>query len=269
VAAIASKAAGVMVIRIMGGGIYGAPGRPSGALPCPALTTRRDSATVIGMHRSFALMLVAMLAGMRVVSAEPLNCGTPPQLPVQSQEDEKIKGELLGQAQFLSRLIGGGNLKGAVEAEHHTIYQSADAIQAAWQSAYLSYLFCSTVMSDNSLSSQEKLSAIVVFRQGMCTVPQSLLVNLAEFVQEGSKIQADFLNTDDAGAIDQRYKVWESKVEKFVNDNLGVIFLVQFTSVHGGASQPVNHSMIGGAIWAEIQAKIVALNSIIQDLRHC
>jgi hypothetical protein len=207
------------------------------------------------MHRAFGLMLVAMFAGGRVVSAELLNCGAPPQLPVQSQEEEKIKGDLEGRAKFLSGFIGGGDLKGAVEAEHRTIYQAADAIQAAWQAAYLSYLFCSTVMSDNSMSSQEKLNAIVVFRQGMCTVPQNLLVRLAELVQEGSQLQSDFINTNDPAVIDQRYKEWEPKAEKLLNDNLGVVFLVQFTGVHGGPAMPVNHSVVGGGIWAEMQAK--------------
>jgi hypothetical protein len=73
------------------------------------------------MLRSFAFILVAMVPSICVVSAQPLNCGTPPQLPTQYQEEEKIKGELEGKAQFFLRLIGGGNLKGAVEAERHTI----------------------------------------------------------------------------------------------------------------------------------------------------
>jgi hypothetical protein len=221
------------------------------------------------MLRSFAFVLIAVLAGGRVVLAQPLNCGTPPQLPLQSQEQEKIKGELEGKAQFFSRLVAGGNLKGAVEAERRTIYQAADVLQAAWEAAYLSYLFCSTVMSDSSISSQEKLSAILVFRQGMCMVPQNLLIKLAEFVQEGSTIQSNFIQTDDAQAIDQRYKEWEPKVGKFLTDNLGVTFAVQFSSVHGGASLPVNHSMVGGGIWAEMSSKITALNSIIQELRRC
>jgi hypothetical protein len=221
------------------------------------------------MRRSFALVLIAMVAGSRIVSAQSLNCGTPPQLPLQSQEEEKVKGELEGKAQFFSRLVAGGNLKGAVEAERRTIYQSADGVQAAWQAAYLSYLFCSTVMSDKSVSSQEKLSAILIFRQGMCMVPQNILIKLAEFVQEGSAIQSNFMQTDDAPAIDQRYKEWAPKVEKFLTDNLGVTFTVQFSSVHGGPSMPLNHSMVGGGIWAEIQAKNTALNSIIQELRRC
>jgi hypothetical protein len=219
--------------------------------------------------RSFAFVLVAMLASVRVVSAQSLNCGAPPPLPVQSQEDEKIKGELEGKAQFLLRLVGGGDLKGAVEAERRTIYQSADKIQAAWQAAYLSYLFCSTVMSDNSISSQEKLSAILVFKQGMCTVPQKILITLAEFVQEGSAIQSDFIQTNDASAIGQRYKEWEPKVENFLNNNLGVTYTVQFSSVHGGASMPGGHSAVGGGIWAEIKEKLIALNSIIRDLQRC
>jgi hypothetical protein len=63
------------------------------------------------MYRSSALILAAMLAGGRVASAESLNCGAPPQLPVQSQEEEKIKWDLEGRAKFLSALIGGGDLK--------------------------------------------------------------------------------------------------------------------------------------------------------------
>jgi hypothetical protein len=148
--------------------------------------------------RSFAFILLAMVASTRVVSAQPPDCGAPPQLPVKSQEEEKVKGELEGKAQFFLRLLAGGDLKGAVEAERRTIYQSADAIQAAWQAAYLSYLFCSTVMSDNTISSQEKLSAILAFKQGMCMVPQNILIKLAEFVQEGSMIQSNFMQTNDA-----------------------------------------------------------------------
>jgi hypothetical protein len=58
-------------------------------------------------------------------------------------------------------------------------------------------------------------------------------------------------------------------VENFLNNNLGVTFVVQFSSVQGGATVPTNHSTVGGGIWAEIQAKITALNSIIQELRRC
>jgi hypothetical protein len=188
---------------------------------------------------------------------------------VQSQEDEKIKGELQGKAQFLTRMLANGNFQGAVEAERKTIYQSVTGLQAAWQAAYLTYLFCSTVMSDKTLSSQQKLSAIMVFKQGMCAVPQALLITLAQLVQEGGAMQSEFVQTDDAAAIQQKYREWEPKVEKFLSDNLGVTYLVEFTTVHGGAGMPSNHSAAGGAVWAEILAKNAALTSILQELRRC
>jgi hypothetical protein len=152
-------------------------------------------------------------------------------MPVQSEEEEKIKGELQGKAQFLTRMLANGNFQGAVEAERKTIYQSASGLQASWQAAYLTYLFCSTVMSDKALSSQQKLSAIIVFRQGMCAVPQILLITLAQLVQEGSAMQLEFVQTDDAAGIQQKYRDWEPKVEKFLNENLGVTYLVEFTTV--------------------------------------
>jgi hypothetical protein len=42
-----------------------------------------------------------------------LDCPAPPQLPVQSQEDEKIKGELQGRNQFLTRMLANGHFQGA------------------------------------------------------------------------------------------------------------------------------------------------------------
>ena len=139
------------------------------------------------MHRLLVLLVVALAASGRAVSAQPMNCGAAPRLPVESQQEEKIKVELTGKAQFFSRMAGDSGLKNAVEAERRTIYQSANTIQAAWESAYLSYLFCSTVISDKSLSAQGKLGAILEFRKGMCTVPQDLLIKLAEFVNKGAR----------------------------------------------------------------------------------
>ena len=70
-------------------------------------------------------------------------------------------------------------------------------------------------------------------------------------------------------AIQQKYGEWEPKVAKVLNDNLGVTFLVEFTTAHGGGSMPVNHNVVGGGFWAEIQAKNAALTTIIQELRRC
>jgi NADPH:quinone reductase-like Zn-dependent oxidoreductase len=85
----------------------------------------------------------------------------------------------------------------------------------------------------------------------------------------GGAMQSEFVQTDDAAAIQQKYGEWEPKVEKFLSDNLGVTYLVEFTTVHGGAGMPSNHSAAGGAVWAEILAKNAALTSILQELRRC
>jgi hypothetical protein len=221
------------------------------------------------MHRLLVLLVVALAASGRAVSAQPMNCGAAPRLPVESQQEEKIKVELTGKAQFFSRMAGDSGLKNAVEAERRTIYQSANTIQAAWESAYLSYLFCSTVISDKSLSAQGKLGAILEFRKGMCTVPQDLLIKLAEFVNEGSAMQSAFVATYNEAAIQQGYSEWERKVEKFINDNLGITYTVQFTSADAGAMLPFSHHRAGGEVWGLIRGKDAVLNSIIQELRHC
>ena len=77
-----------------------------------------------------ALLLVAVVTASRIATAQSVNCGVPPQLPMQSQEEEKIKGDLQGKAQFLTRLLANGNFQGAVEAERKTIYQSTSGLQA-------------------------------------------------------------------------------------------------------------------------------------------
>jgi hypothetical protein len=117
--------------------------------------------------RLLVCLVLAVIGGSRTVSAQPLDCGKPPELPLKSQETEKLKGELEGKAQMLSRLIGNADLKGAVETERNTLFQSADQVLAAWQANYLSYVFCASVMSDKSLSVEKRIDAWRQFQQAM------------------------------------------------------------------------------------------------------
>jgi hypothetical protein len=48
---------------------------------------------------------------------------------------------------------------------------------------------------------------------------------------------------------------------KISNDNLGVTFLVDFTTAHGGGVVPIEHNAVGIEGWAEIEAKNGALTS--------
>lgn len=92
-------------------------------------------------------------------------CGSPPELPMKAGETDRIKGNLEGKAQFLSRLVGDASLAGNIENERQTIYQSSDKIFAAQQDAFLLYMFCISVMGDKSLSTQDKITAIRQYKQ--------------------------------------------------------------------------------------------------------
>jgi hypothetical protein len=119
------------------------------------------------MNRLLVFVMIILIGKGSVLSAQSLDCGKPPELPYKSQETEKLRGELEGKAQLLSRLIGNADLKGAVETERNTLFQSADQVLAAWQANYLSYVFCASVMSDKSLSVEKRIDAWRQFQQAM------------------------------------------------------------------------------------------------------
>lgn len=91
--------------------------------------------------------------------AQP-SCGDPPRV-----DDQTLKGDLEGKAQFLSRLVGDANLKGQIETARTDIFSKYPNAGEAHSDAYLEYMFCSFVLSDPKLTAQEKLRAILEFRQ--------------------------------------------------------------------------------------------------------
>jgi hypothetical protein len=97
--------------------------------------------------------------------AQETKCGAAPALPTSSESAESIKGQLQGQADFLSKLVGKAELSGQVEAARKTIYQSSDRFFAAQKDAYLAYLFCIIVTGDQTLSTTDKLKALNEFKK--------------------------------------------------------------------------------------------------------
>ena len=92
-------------------------------------------------------------------------CGPAPAIPTVLQTDKSIKGQLQGQADFLSKFVGKAELNGEVEAARKQLYQSSDQFFAAQKDAYLSYIFCLLIMPDKSLSTDQKLKALNTFRE--------------------------------------------------------------------------------------------------------
>ena len=119
------------------------------------------------MRRLLIVQLVWAIfwfAAASSASADEPICGTAPALPTTADSDERIKGQLQGQADFLSKLVGNAELGGQVEAARKTIYQTSDKFFAAQKDAYLAYMFCVIVMQDKSLTTKDKLDAIKQYR---------------------------------------------------------------------------------------------------------
>jgi hypothetical protein len=111
------------------------------------------------MHlKPIAVLLVAVTLSISA-RAQP-SCGDPPRV-----DDQTLKGDLEGKAQFLSKLVGDANLKGQIEAARTDVFSKYPNAGQAHSDAYLEYMFCSFVLSDPKLTAQEKLAAILEFRQ--------------------------------------------------------------------------------------------------------
>jgi hypothetical protein len=109
--------------------------------------------------RTVAATLAAWLVLFTVAQAQP-SCGDPPRV-----DDQTLKGDLEGKAQFLSKLVGDANLKGQIETARTDIFSKYPNAGATRSDAYLEYMFCSFVLTDPKLSAQEKFRVIQEFRQ--------------------------------------------------------------------------------------------------------
>jgi tetratricopeptide (TPR) repeat protein len=109
--------------------------------------------------RAYALGVAVWFALCGLAQAQP-SCGEPPRV-----DDLTLKGDLEGKAQFLSKLVGDADLKGKIETARTDIFSKYPKAGEAHSDAYLEYMFCSFVLSDPKLSGQEKLHAILDFRQ--------------------------------------------------------------------------------------------------------
>lgn len=80
-------------------------------------------------------------------------CGDPP--PVQ---DETLKGEIAGKAQFLSRFLGDAALTGKIETARSEIFSKYPYGERS--NAYFQYQVCILLMQDTSMSTIQKLDEL-------------------------------------------------------------------------------------------------------------
>jgi hypothetical protein len=207
--------------------------------------------------------------------ADEVDCGPPPAFTMAQKVDESLKGQLAGQADFLSKLVGKAELAGQVDAARTSIYQTSDQAFAAQKDAYLAYMFCKIVMQDKTLSTKDKLDAINQFRQPTPNMrrqqdPQrkAKIDELANDVIEASQIGDDFLKSNDTNAIRSRYDSWYHKVYNSLSTSYGPSYVSLFVSARGNGLMPSGHSIEGGAIYSQLQAKTEALNKLIDVVRN-
>jgi hypothetical protein len=111
--------------------------------------------------RIIVATISAWLAVYAVAQTQPqTSCGDPPRV-----DDQTLKGDLEGKAQFLSKLVGDAGLKGRIEAARTDIFSKYPNAGTTRSDAYLEYMFCSFVLGDAKLSGQEKFRAIQEYRQ--------------------------------------------------------------------------------------------------------
>jgi hypothetical protein len=109
--------------------------------------------------RKCVISIVAWIALIGAAQSQQ-SCGNPPRV-----DDQTLKGDLEGKAQFLSKLVGDANLKGQIETARTDIFSKYPNAGAAHSDAYLEYMFCTFVLTDPKLTGQEKFRAILEFRE--------------------------------------------------------------------------------------------------------
>jgi hypothetical protein len=177
-------------------------------------------------YKSAALSL-ALLAISTTDSLAQSECGPPPTFSATQSVSENLKGELQGQADFLSKLVGNAQLTGAVQAARTSIYQTSDQAFAAQKDAYLSYLFCVIVMSDKTLSTQARLDALIEFKRpvtGGIKDRSKIIKALQGFYTEGFTIQSAIssptITDDQINSSLSNTNEWGQKVFDWLKGNM-------------------------------------------------
>ena len=103
------------------------------------------------------LFMIAALIVVQPTLAETFAylCGDPP--PVDSRT---LKGELNGQASFLSRFIGDAQLKGKIETSRKEVFSKYPNADKLVVDHYLLFQTCVILMNDNSLNTPQKLEEL-------------------------------------------------------------------------------------------------------------
>jgi len=103
-------------------------------------------------------MMISLVTSSSAFAQASL-CGDPP-----SVANETLKGVIDGKAKSLTGFLGGGPLSHEIEASRQEIFSSFPAAEQGRANAYLEYQLCLILLSDESLSTTEKLHELKKLR---------------------------------------------------------------------------------------------------------
>jgi hypothetical protein len=114
-------------------------------------------ATIFGVRYWATRFIVTLLVLIADLPAwAQVSCGDPPKdVPVYIQE--QLKGDAEGKAQALTRVLGGLEIKGSVDASRTELYEQHRNLDQHQIDMYFMWVSCQAIMADRTLTTADKL----------------------------------------------------------------------------------------------------------------
>jgi hypothetical protein len=142
------------------------------------IQTRQSSCYAFLCSLLFTILLLLGLPNLAIAEI----CGAPPPDQFREENNESIKGDLAGKANFLSSFVGKSELGGKIELTRKEIFSKYSDANTAYMDRYLAYMFCLVLFDPkNTQKSEDKINAIHEFRRQQ-QKPQSSIPKEANVV---------------------------------------------------------------------------------------
>src|SRR5690349_8720966 len=114
--------------------------------------------------RRSAIIAVAIIVNGSPVWAQQSACGAEPK-DVPNVVQDKLRGDVAGKAQLLSRFLGDSQLTGAIETSRFELYQNHQDVDKYQIDRYFAWVACGMIMADGGLTSNQKTEKwLIVYR---------------------------------------------------------------------------------------------------------
>jgi hypothetical protein len=100
------------------------------------------------------LVLLSLVTGLPALAQ--VSCGDPPK-DVPAYIQEQLKGDAEGRAQALTRILGGLEIKGSVDASRTELYEQHRNLDQHQIDMYFMWVSCQAIMADRTLTTVDKL----------------------------------------------------------------------------------------------------------------